>query len=125
MSTYQITELITSHHLELERLCSDLLEVGSRLDADDSMATDAFRERVRALGWRLRAHRAEEAAALIAAAGDGRAALLSRMRHEVARVEAVIERTATVERPLEAARVACDAARECRAELDRLAHAAA
>src|SRR5690606_26677588 len=113
---YETMELIASHHAELERLCTDLLEQGSRLGPEDP-GTDAFRERVRALGWRLRAHRAEEAAALLADAGEARGRVAELMRREVAEVEAILERVDEVEAPLELARTVCDAARTCRAQL--------
>lgn len=121
-TTYETMELIASHHAELERLCDDILEQGSRLSAEDPEA-QAFRERVRALGWRLRIHRAEEAAALLAEAGEEREHVVRRMREgvcKVAEVEALLEQT-DVEAPLELARAACEAARSCRASLDRLA----
>lgn len=121
-TSYETMELIASHHAELERLCDDLLEQGSRLSAEDH-AAQAFRERVRALGWRLRVHRAEEAAALLAEAGHRRERVARRMREgadRVAEVEAILEQSGA-DAPLELARVACDAARSCRASLDRLA----
>jgi hypothetical protein len=123
MSTsYETMELIASHHAELERLCEDLLEQGSRLSPGDP-ATEAFRERVRALGWRLRAHRAEEAAALIAEAGDARDRLAELMRGhgaEVERIEAILDGSGE-QAPLQVARAVTEAARSCRADLDRLA----
>lgn len=122
-TSYETMELIASHHAELERLCTDLLEQGSRLGPEDP-GTAAFRERVRALGWRLRAHRAEEAAALLADAGEARARVAELMRREVAEVEAILERADEVEAPLELARTVCDAARTCRAQLDRLVRSA-
>lgn len=121
-TSYETMELIASHHAELERLCGDLLEQGSRLTADDP-ATQAFRERLRALGWRLRVHRAEEAAALLAEAGEAREDVARRMQEgldEVAEVEALLDETAA-DAPLELARAVCQAARSCRASLDRLA----
>ncbi|HJL19500.1 MAG TPA: hypothetical protein RMH99_27810 [Sandaracinaceae bacterium LLY-WYZ-13_1] len=123
MSTsYQTLELIASHHAELDRLCEDLLERGSRIPPEDP-EREAFRERLRALGWRLRAHRAEEAAALMAEAGDGRdrlARLMTEHGHEVEQIEAILERSSD-DAPLELARAVTEAARSCRANLDRLA----
>ena len=121
-TSYETLELIASHHAELARLCDDLLERGSRLSAEDQ-DTQAFRERVRALGWRLRAHRAEESAALLAEAGERREQIAARMRtgrDDVAAVEALLEGEAA-DQPLELAQAACAVARSCRASLDRIA----
>jgi hypothetical protein len=126
MSTsYETMELIASHHAELERLCEDLLEQGSRLAPGDP-AAGAFRERLRALGWRLRAHRAEEAAALMAEAGPERdrvAKLMSGRGPEVEQIAAILDRSAQ-DPPLQLARAVTQAARSCRADLDRLARCA-
>lgn len=125
MSTYETMELIASHHAELERLCEEVLELGGRVSGEDQ-DSEAFHERVRALGWRLRAHRAQESAALIAEAGAERDAVAERLRENpCAEVEQVEEAILRAEReahaPLELARVVCRAARSCRATLDRLA----
>lgn len=126
MSTsYETMELIASHHAELERLCEELLDQGSRLSASDP-AAEAFRERVRALGWRLRAHRAEEAAALLAEAGEARARLAKLMKDtgsEVEQIEALVDQSRE-QAPLQLARAVTEAARSCRATLDRLARQA-
>ena len=122
-TSYETMELIASHHAELERLCDELLETGSRLAPNDP-GEGAFRERVRALGWRLRAHRAEEAAALLAEAGEERDRIAALMLEDVAQVEAVVETADRLEQPLEAAQAVCQAAKACRVQLDKLVHAA-
>lgn len=125
MSTsYETRELIASHHLELDRLCQEVLDLGSRVSADEPEA-DVLRWRARALGWRLRAHRAEEAAALIAEGGDAREVIAERLRKNPAKQVEEVERvlaTADDKQPLELALEVCAAARACRATLDRIAH---
>ena len=122
-TSYETMELIASHHAELCRLCDELLETGSRLTAEDPRV-HAFRERVRALGWRLRAHRAEEAAALIAEARVGGDRLAALLRRDAARFETVLQSLDENATPVAVARAACRAAREYRADLDELARAA-
>lgn len=123
MSTsYETRELIASHHLELDRLCQEVLDLGSRVSAEEA---DVLRWRARALGWRLRAHRAEEAAALIAEAGDAREVITNRLRDNPAQQVEEVERVvaqADDKQPLELALEVCAAARACRATLDRIAH---
>ena len=125
MTTYQTRELIASHHAELDRLCIELLELGSRV-APEEPALKSLRERVRALGSRLRAHRAEEYASLLADAGRGRDRLAARMRKHgpdsVAEIEKAFQKAeAGATPPLELVRHALRAARTCRANLDALA----
>ncbi|MEC7518342.1 MAG: hypothetical protein VYE22_00685 [Myxococcota bacterium] len=125
MTTYQTRELIASHHAELDRLAIELLELGSRVSSDEP-DVKSLRERVRALGARLRAHRAEESAALLADAGRGRDRLAARMMRRagpdaVAEIEKAIARADDGTPPLELVRAALQAARTCRANLDALA----
>lgn len=121
-SSYETTELITSHHAELERLCEEVLELGTRVE-EDERDRRVLNERIRALSWRVRAHRAEETAAFLSLAGD--------QRQRVAQLvsdEATLDSVAKIEEaadlaggPIEAARAACQAARSCREQLDHLA----
>src|SRR5687767_3637389 len=69
MSTsYETLELIASHHAEVERLCEELLDLGSRIKPGDPELY-VLRENARALAWRLREHLAIESSALMADAG--------------------------------------------------------
>jgi len=125
MSTsYETFEIIASHHAEIDRLCNDLLEVGSRVSADDP-AAENLRERARALAWRVREHLAVESAALMTDAGGDEARiarLMDRRRQEGERIERAL---AAAERkshaPLELVHAVCAIARDTRACLDRVA----
>jgi hypothetical protein len=124
-TSYETHELISTHHAEVDRLCTELLELGSRVGADDADAA-VLRERARALGWRLREHLTTESAALMNdAIGDRRRleTLLDLRREEgerFARELAAAERKARA--PLELVHAVCSIARDARACLDRAAH---
>ncbi len=124
-TSYETHELISTHHAEVDRLCGELLEQGSRITEDDPEAM-VLRERARALGWRLREHLTTESAALMTdAMGDGPRleALLDLRREEgerIARELAAAERKARG--PLELVYAVCSIARGTRACLDRAAH---
>jgi hypothetical protein len=126
-TSYETTELISSHHAEIDRLSNELLELGSRIAAHDREAS-VLRERARALCWRLREHLSTESAALIADAyGDSQriAQVMTRCHEGHARIErglAETERDSLA--PLELVRAVCAVARDSRAHLDRAAHAA-
>jgi hypothetical protein len=125
-TSYETHELISDHHAEVERLCAELLELGSRVAADEKDAA-VLCERARALGWRLREHLTTESAALMNDAGGDRQrleALLDLRREEgerIARGIAAAERKASA--PLELVNAVCSIARGARATLDRAAHA--
>ena len=117
--SYETLELIASHHAELSRTCRDLLEEGSRIAAGDPRA-DAFRERIRALAWRMRIHRAEEVSAHLSADGD-RSGVVDRVAASpFATLEGMLARSPEAS-PLELAKVACEAARTHREHLDAIA----
>lgn len=122
-TSYATLEIIASHHAEVDRLCTELLELGSRTSADEP--ADFIRERTRALAWRIREHITVESAALMADAGDDRARLRVIMDHRrlegqrIARALAEAEREA--QGPLELVSAVCAIARDARACLDRAA----
>lgn len=124
-TSYETHELISTHHAEVDRLCAELLELGSRIAADDPEAT-VLRERARALGWRLREHLTTESAALMNdASGDGKrvAALLDLCHEENERIARELEAAERKARaPLELVSRVCSIARDARACLDRAAH---
>lgn len=122
-TSYETLEIIASHHAEVDRLCTELLELGSRASADEP--ADFIRERTRALAWRIREHLTEESAALMADAGDDGARLrdlMDRRRVEGLRIDRALE---AAEReahgPLELVNAVCAIARDARACLDRAA----
>jgi len=122
-TSYETLEIIASHHAEVDRLCTELLELGSRVSADEP--ADFIRERTRALAWRIRAHLTEESAALMADAGDDRARVRELMDHRCAEGQRIDRALAAVEReahaPLELVNAVCAIARDARACLDRAA----
>lgn len=124
MTSYETYELISAHHAEVERLANELLELGSRIAADDPEAA-VLRERARALCWRLREHLSTESAALIADAGGDRRRIEEVMTHCHAEVERLESALAAAERdaraPLELVKAVCAIARDARAHLDRVA----
>jgi hypothetical protein len=125
-TSYETTELISSHHAEVERLSSELLDLGSRIAADDPEAA-VLRERARALCWRLREHLNTESAALIAdAAGDPQRIeeVMTHCHDEHERIDRAFARAEREARaPLELVQAVCSIARDARAHLDRAARA--
>lgn len=123
MTSYQTLELIASHHAEVERLCDELLELASRLRADDPAAY-VLREQARALGYRLQEQLAIESSALMADAGADRTKALAAYRTQRERLERALEQAeSTTAKPLELVNAVCTIARTARVELDRAAHA--
>lgn len=125
-TSYETHELISSHHAEVERLCTELLDLGSRIAADDPSAM-VLRERARALGWRLREHLTTESAALMNDAADDPRRVEELLGHRHAEGERIARALAAAERraraPLELVNAVCAIARDARASLDRAAHA--
>lgn len=123
-TSYETFEIIASHHAEVDRLCTELLDLGSRVSADEP-GVAVLRERARALAWRIREHLTEESAALMAdAGGDGEriAALMDRRREEGERIDrALADAERTAHAPLELVNAVCAIARDARACLDRAA----
>ncbi len=124
MTSYETHELISSHHAEVERLTTELLELASRTSPDEISAL-VLRERARALAWRLREHLTTESAALMNDAGGDRRrleALISLRRREGERIVRAFAAAETEARaPLELVHAVCAAARHARATLDRAA----
>ncbi len=125
-TSYETHELRSAHHAEVDRLCAELLEHGSRVTATDRQAA-VLAERARALGWRLREHLTMESAALMNDAGGDRTrleALLDLRREEGERIERELANAERRARgPLELVHAVCSIARGTRACLDRAAHA--
>lgn len=123
-TSYETFEIIASHHAEIDRLCTDLLELGGRVAADDA-AVETLRERARALAWRIREHLTEESAALMSDAGEDGARiadLLERRRQQGERIQrALADAERSSRGPLELVSAVCAIARDVRACFDRVA----
>ncbi len=122
-TSYETLEIISSHHAEVDRLCSELLELGSRVA--EGPDAELLRERARALAMRLRDHLTEESAALLAEAGGDRRRveeLLDYRRLSGERLERDLAQAEQKARgPLELVNAVCAVARSSRATLDRAA----
>jgi hypothetical protein len=116
-ASYETLELIATHHAEIERLCDELLELASRVRADDPVA-DLLREQARALGYRLREHVAIEANAIMVGAPEDtdRQDAIRVEKHRLERALAAAEQKAS---PHELANAVCTIARDHRQNLDR------
>lgn len=122
-TSYETFEIIASHHAELDRLCDELLEFGSRVSLGEPEASE-LRERARALAWRVREHLTEESAALLNdVSGDGRrvAELMDRRREEGERMERALAQAERQQAPMDLVNAVCAIARDARACLDRVA----
>lgn len=122
-TSYETFEIIASHHAEVDRLCDELLEFGSRVSEGGPEAGE-LRERARALAWRLREHLTIESAALLNdASGDGRrvAELMDRRREEGERMERALAAAERNQAPMDLVNAVCAVARDTRAGLDRAA----
>jgi hypothetical protein len=121
MTSYQTLELIASHHAEVERLCDELLEMASRLRADDPTAC-TLREQARALGRRLQEQLAIESSALMSDAGADRTRALAAYRAQQERLARELDEAEQKSaRPLEHVNAVCSIARTARVALDRAA----